>query len=70
MKIEGYEPRVQIVLDINENTNFDLINRNRKKFKELLRYLGQYQGSNLGLNRWRIFMELFSGAKKELAGGS
>lgn len=51
MKIEGYEPRVQIVLDINENTNFDSINRNRKKFKELLRYLGQYQGSNLGFKQ-------------------
>jgi len=49
--IESYKPRVQIVLEINENTNFDSINKNRKKLKGLLRNLDKYQGSNLGVEQ-------------------
>jgi hypothetical protein len=51
IKIEGYKPRIQLVLVINEDTHFDSINRNRKKLKEILRNLDKDQGSIIGIEQ-------------------
>ena len=46
LKVDN-EPRLKMVLVIDENTNFDAINKNRKIIKTFLKELEKVQGSNL-----------------------
>jgi hypothetical protein len=47
MLLEDGEPRIQMVLVIDEYTNFDSISRNRKAIKDLFGFLNSQQGNDL-----------------------
>jgi hypothetical protein len=49
MLIEDNDPRLKMVLEINENTSFDAISKNRKFIKKFFRDLIDIQGSDLNL---------------------
>jgi hypothetical protein len=50
MLLEDGEPRIQMVLVIDRNTNYDSISQNRKNIKFLLNHLDNNQGSDLNID--------------------